>query len=125
MMRTRRTRQHLLASWTAERQRQMNRITNMIVIILFIFLITEMPMGVLGILMMINDIKFFYECQTKLKRFPQLTTLINSSYNAFCYFLISTQYRRTLKSLLVYRVTDREPAVDREANCALKTNGDL
>lgn len=88
----------------------MNRITNMIMVILFIFLITEMPMGVMGILAMINDYEFFFECQTKLRRFPQLTALINSSYNTFCYLIMSTQYRKTLKLIVGKSCNQANPA---------------
>ena len=98
-----RSRQRILTHGKDKKQEQANLITKAIIVILLMFLITEIPMAVTVILWILSQRgvlrNITLACNDMLDRFLPLALLVNSSYNIFCYMLLSTQYNETLKLL--------------------------
>lgn len=74
-----------------------DRTTKMLLAVLLLFLITEFPQGILGLLsldLMLGK-KFFYECYTPLGDLIDIVTLFNSAINFILYCVMSKKFRET------------------------------
>ena len=92
-----------------------NQITTLTLLIAFVFSITDIPIVVSGMFSFPHDSRILHPDQTAagvgpdhcdllvsliLSEIVPMTLLISSSYTIFCFFIMNTQYRDTLKFLL-------------------------
>lgn len=85
-----------------EKEKQTDRTTRMLLAVLFLFLATEVPQGILGSLTLFFGEKFFIDCYQKLGDIADMLALTNSAINFALYYVMSRQFRITFKSLLNY-----------------------
>lgn len=70
--------------------------TKMLIILLIIFLATELPPGILAFsFALIKSKKFFVECYNPVRSFLNLNEYISSSVGLFIYLSMSSQFRQT------------------------------
>ena len=85
----------------SEKIKEYNRTTIMLVLVCFLFFITEFPQGVLAFLSIIFESKNFYEnVYVKLGDMMDIITLLNSAVNFILYCLMSHVFRETFKNVL-------------------------
>ncbi|KAG7202532.1 hypothetical protein KM043_009732 [Ampulex compressa] len=82
-----------------DKEKQTDRTTMMLLAVLLLFLITELPQGVLGLLSVIIGPSFFHTCYIMLGDVIDILTLINSAINFILYCLMSRQFRMTFHHL--------------------------
>ncbi|XP_074094196.1 G-protein coupled receptor dmsr-1 isoform X9 [Cotesia typhae] len=82
-----------------DKQRQTDRTTKMLLAVLLLFLLTEFPQGVLGLLSVILGSGFFRTCYVKLGEMMDVLALINSAINFILYCAMSRQFRMTFSQL--------------------------
>ncbi|KAK0174266.1 hypothetical protein PV327_011058 [Microctonus hyperodae] len=82
-----------------EKERQTDRTTRMLLAVLLLFLLTEFPQGVLGLLSGILGNGFFRTCYVKLGELMDILALINSAINFILYCAMSRQFRTTFSQL--------------------------
>ncbi|KAL1140966.1 hypothetical protein AAG570_000892 [Ranatra chinensis] len=83
----------------AEKERQTDRTTRMLLAVLALFLITEFPQGILGLLTALLGRGFFISCYQKLGDVMDVMALINSAINFMIYCAMSRQFRTTFSLL--------------------------
>lgn len=86
-----------------DKEKQTDRTTKMLLAILLLFLLTEFPQGVLGLLSVILGPKFFKKCYINLGEVMDILALINSAINFILYCAMSRQFRMTFKQLFCKR----------------------
>ncbi|XP_064122446.1 LOW QUALITY PROTEIN: G-protein coupled receptor dmsr-1-like [Macrobrachium nipponense] len=79
-------------------EKQADRVTKMLLAILFLFLASEVPQGILGLLTVIPDSGFF-PCYQKLGEIMDMLVLFNSAINFLLYCAMSQQFRDTFTEL--------------------------
>jgi hypothetical protein len=72
-----------------------DRTTRMLLAVLLLFLITEFPQGILGLLSGLLDESFFRTCYMPLGDFMDFAALLNSALNFPLYCAMSTIFRQT------------------------------
>lgn len=82
-----------------EKERQTDRTTRMLLAVLLLFLITEFPQGILGLLSVVLGPAFFNHCYLKLGEVMDILALINSAINFILYCAMSRQFRTTFNVL--------------------------
>lgn len=82
-----------------EKERQTDRTTRMLLAVLLLFLLTEFPQGILGMLSVVLGQRFFRECYNKLGEVMDILALINSAINFILYCSMSRQFRQTFSLL--------------------------
>ncbi|KAF7410168.1 hypothetical protein HZH68_004549 [Vespula germanica] len=87
------------ANRNMDKERQTDRTTMMLLAVLLLFLLTELPQGVLGLLSVILGSSFFHTCYVMLGDVIDILTLINSAINFILYCTMSRQFRTTFKQL--------------------------
>ena len=107
---------------SAEAERQAERVTRMLLAILILFLVSEVPQGILGLLSGIPQAGFF-KCYRNLGDVMDMLTLFNSAINFILYCVMSQQFRTTFKDLCS-QCTDRLGG-SRCRNCCKKENPSL
>ncbi|XP_058121989.1 G-protein coupled receptor dmsr-1-like [Anopheles ziemanni] len=98
-----------------DKERQTDRTTRMLLAVLLLFLITEFPQGILGLLSAVLENDFFYNCYLKLGDVMDVLALVNSAINFILYCSMSRQFRSTFNDLFRPRLLDRWIAVPLEA----------
>ncbi|KAL0111901.1 hypothetical protein PUN28_013247 [Cardiocondyla obscurior] len=86
-----------------DKERQTDRTTMMLLAVLLLFLVTEMPQGILGLLSVILGPSFFNTCYVMLGDVIDILTLINSAINFILYCTMSRQFRTTFNQLFCNR----------------------
>lgn len=81
----------------SDKEKQTDRTTRMLLAVLILFLATEFPQGILGLLSIIFKEKFFEDCYQKLGEIVDILALINSAINFFLYYAMSRQFRTTFQ----------------------------
>lgn len=71
----------------------------LLVAVLILFLITEFPQGILGLMSGVMEICFFNACYPPFGEAMDLLALVNASTDFVLYGLMSRQFRTTFKSL--------------------------
>ncbi|XP_059225597.1 uncharacterized protein LOC106091488 [Stomoxys calcitrans] len=94
-------------SKTLEKEKQTDRTTRMLLAVLLLFLITEFPQGILGLLNTILGDPFYMQCYLKLSDLMDILALINSSINFILYCSMSRQFRTTFALLFRPKFLDR------------------
>ncbi|XP_071526788.1 G-protein coupled receptor dmsr-1-like [Panulirus ornatus] len=82
----------------ADAEKQADRVTKMLLAILVLFLASEVPQGILGLLTVIPDSGFF-PCYQKLGEIMDMLVLFNSAINFLLYCAMSQQFRDTFSEL--------------------------
>lgn len=119
LLETKRRRQQLIAASGAvgkhstrssrflEKERQTDRTTTMLLAVLLLFLLTEFPQGILGLLSVWFGENFFQNCYQKLGEVMDILALINSAINFILYCTMSRQFRSTFSALFRPSMLDR------------------
>lgn len=81
----------------------------LLVAVLLLFLITEFPQGILGLLSAIMGKCFFSRCYSLFGELMDLLALINAAVGFVLYGLMSKQFRTSFKSLFLRR---RAPPIE-------------
>ncbi|XP_073846179.1 G-protein coupled receptor dmsr-1 isoform X2 [Musca autumnalis] len=97
--------QHLQkhASRIPKCDRRTDRTTMLLVAVLILFLLTEFPQGILGLMSGIMEKCFFEVCYQVFGEVMDLLALINAAVDFVLYGLMSKQFRTTFKSLFFKR----------------------
>ena len=95
------------SSRVMEKERQTDRTTRMLLAVLLLFLLTEFPQGILGLLSVWLGDKFFENCYQKLGEVMDVLALINSAINFILYCSMSRQFRSTFNQLFRPSMLDR------------------
>ncbi|KAH8278271.1 hypothetical protein KR044_009434, partial [Drosophila immigrans] len=90
-----------------EKEKQTDRTTRMLLAVLLLFLITEFPQGIMGLLNVLLGDAFLMECYLKLSDLMDILALINSSINFILYCSMSRQFRSTFTLLFRPRWFDK------------------
>ncbi|KAH8272386.1 hypothetical protein KR018_002410 [Drosophila ironensis] len=90
-----------------EKEKQTDRTTRMLLAVLLLFLITEFPQGIMGLLNALLGDAFFTQCYLKLSDLMDILALINSSINFILYCSMSRQFRSTFALLFRPRWLDK------------------
>ncbi|BFF99014.1 uncharacterized protein DMAD_07020 [Drosophila madeirensis] len=90
-----------------EKEKQTDRTTRMLLAVLLLFLITEFPQGIMGLLNALLGDAFFLQCYLKLSDLMDILALINSSINFILYCSMSRQFRTTFTLLFRPRWLDK------------------
>ncbi|KAL7648890.1 UNVERIFIED_CONTAM: hypothetical protein RMT77_000824 [Armadillidium vulgare] len=93
------TRRAALTKKKAESEKQADRVTKMLLAILILFLISEVPQGILGLLYILPN-SGFTSCYEKLGEIMDMLVLFNSAVNFLLYCSMSQQFRDTFKELI-------------------------
>ena len=73
----------------------------LLVAVLLLFLVTEFPQGILGLLSGVMQKCFFKACYPPFGELMDLLALINAAIDFVLYGLMSKQFRTTFKSLFI------------------------
>ncbi|XP_076657005.1 G-protein coupled receptor dmsr-1 [Halictus rubicundus] len=88
-----------------------DRTTNMLVAVLLLFLVTEIPQGVLGLLSGVLGDCFFRTCYHNLGELMDILALLNGAINFILYCSMSRQFRTTFGQLFKPRIMKKwQPA---------------
>ncbi|KAL9907880.1 myosuppressin receptor 1 isoform 1-T6 [Glossina fuscipes fuscipes] len=90
-----------------EKEKQTDRTTRMLLAVLLLFLITEFPQGILGLLNIVLGRDFLMQCYLRLSDLMDILALINSSINFILYCSMSRQFRTTFALLFRPKFLDR------------------
>ena len=71
----------------------------MLLAVLILFLLTEVPQGILGLLAMTCGDKFLTDCYQKLGDVMDMLAVTNSAFNFVVYYIMSRQFRTAFKSI--------------------------
>ncbi|KAK6637426.1 hypothetical protein RUM44_007843 [Polyplax serrata] len=88
----------------SNRERQSHRATKMLLVVLLLFLITESPQGILGLLSYSLGDMFYTSCYHPLGDVLDFLALFNSSTNFMIYCTMSRQFRVTFSLLFKPKV---------------------
>lgn len=84
-----------------------DRTTRMLLAVLFLFLVTEFPQGILALLSGILGDAFFTNCYGHLGELMDILALINGAINFILYCVMSRQFRQTFNRLFRSRLMDK------------------
>ncbi|XP_062708674.1 G-protein coupled receptor dmsr-1 [Aedes albopictus] len=87
--------------------RRADRTTTLLVAVLLLFLLTEFPQGILGLLSGILEKCFFKRCYALFGEVMDLLALINAAIGFVLYGLMSKQFRTSFKSVFCKTPTHR------------------
>uniref|UniRef100_A0A182T693 G-protein coupled receptors family 1 profile domain-containing protein n=1 Tax=Anopheles maculatus TaxID=74869 RepID=A0A182T693_9DIPT len=87
--------------------RRADRTTTLLVAVLLLFLFTEFPQGILGLLSGILEKCFFRRCYGLFGEVMDLLALINAAIGFVLYGLMSKQFRTSFKSVFFKTPTHR------------------
>uniref|UniRef100_A0A0A9WNR0 FMRFamide receptor n=1 Tax=Lygus hesperus TaxID=30085 RepID=A0A0A9WNR0_LYGHE len=82
-----------------ENDRTTDRTTKMLLAVLLLFLITELPQGILGLLSLFFGRRFFERCYVRVGDIMDILALLNSAINFILYCTMSRQFRKTFSLL--------------------------
>lgn len=85
----------------ADKERQTDRTTRMLLAVLMLFLITEFPQGILGLLTLLLGKRFFQDCYQNMGEVMDMLALVNSAINFILYCVMSRQFRNTFSLLFL------------------------
>lgn len=86
-----------------------DRTTRMLVVVLLLFLMTEIPQGVLGLLSAVLGNCFFRYCYHKLGEVMDILALLNGSINFILYCSMSRQFRMIFGQLFKPKIMKKWP----------------
>lgn len=80
-------------------ERRADRTTKMLVAVLFLFLITEFPQGIFGLLVGMKGKCFFLKCYQSMGEVMDILALLNGSINFILYCCMNQMFRTTFSQL--------------------------
>ncbi|XP_068620715.1 G-protein coupled receptor dmsr-1-like isoform X2 [Battus philenor] len=83
--------------------RRTDRTTKMLLAVLLLFLLTEFPQGIMGLMSGILGLCFFKRCYNLFGEIMDLLALVNGAINFILYCTMSRQFRLTFRQLLLQR----------------------
>lgn len=83
--------------------RRADRTTTLLVAVLLLFLITEFPQGILGLMSGLSTKCFFQKCYAIFGEVMDLLALINAAVGFVLYGLMSKQFRTNFKAIFIKR----------------------
>lgn len=96
-------------------ERRADRTTKMLVAVLVLFLITEFPQGVFGMLMGLRGKCFFLKCYQLFGDVMDMLALINGSINFILYCCMNRMFRATFGQMFTRKILDKwSPPVQSE-----------
>ncbi|XP_034483311.1 sex peptide receptor [Drosophila innubila] len=110
-------------SKTLEKEKQTDRTTRMLLAVLLLFLITEFPQGIMGLLNTVLGDAFLMQCYLKLSDVIDVMALINSSINFILYCSMSKQFRSTFTLLFRPKFLDKWMPVAQDEVAATRADG--
>ncbi|KAG5667616.1 hypothetical protein PVAND_015590 [Polypedilum vanderplanki] len=81
--------------------KQADRTTRMLIAVLLLFLITEFPQGIMGLLSAVLHHNFYIHCYQRLGDLMDFLALLNSSINFILYCTMSRQFRETFTKIFL------------------------
>lgn len=84
---------------SAKSDRRADRTTALLVAVLLLFLVTEIPQGILGLLSGLSKKCFFKKCYALFGETMDLLALINAAIGFVLYGLMSKQFRTNFKAV--------------------------
>ncbi|XP_063982124.1 G-protein coupled receptor dmsr-1 [Diachasmimorpha longicaudata] len=94
-------------------ERRADRTTRMLVAVLLLFLVTEIPQGILGLLSGILGDCFFRNCYHNFGEIMDILALLNGAINFILYCSMSRQFRMTFGQLFKPRIMNKwQPATN-------------
>ncbi|XP_029406814.2 probable G-protein coupled receptor 139 [Bactrocera dorsalis] len=112
-------------SKTLEKEKQTDRTTRMLLAVLLLFLITEFPQGIMGLLNTMLGDAFLMQCYLKLSDIMDILALLNSSINFILYCSMSRQFRTTFTKLFRPKFLDKWLPVAQDDEGGTGANGRL
>lgn len=95
----------------SKNEKHADRTTRMLVAVLLLFLITEIPQGVLGLLSGILGDCFFRNCYHNFGEVMDILALLNGAINFILYCLMSRQFRTSFEQLFKPKIMKKcQPA---------------
>ncbi|XP_078033982.1 G-protein coupled receptor dmsr-1 [Augochlora pura] len=94
----------LLPRKPSKSDKRADRTTNMLVAVLLLFLVTEIPQGVLGLLSGVLGDCFFRTCYHNFGELMDILALLNGAINFILYCSMSRQFRTTFGQLFKPRI---------------------
>ncbi|XP_070508934.1 G-protein coupled receptor dmsr-1-like [Chironomus tepperi] len=94
---------HQMSEKLLTKKKQADRTTRMLIAVLLLFLITEFPQGVAGLLSAVLHHDFYLYCYQKLGDLMDFLALLNSSINFILYCSMSRQFRETFALIFLPR----------------------
>ena len=88
-----------------------DRTTRMLLAVLFLFLLTEFPQGILALLSGILGDDFFNNCYRQLNELMDILALINGAINFILYCVMSSQFRDTFHRIVKPILPKRKTAI--------------
>lgn len=82
---------------TSSRKRKTDRTTRLLIVILLLFVLTELPQGIITMVAAVLGTDFFEHCYTPLGEVMDLLALTNCTVNFVLYCLMSRQFRITFR----------------------------
>ncbi|KAH8366075.1 hypothetical protein KR093_008857, partial [Drosophila rubida] len=110
-------------SKTLEKEKQTDRTTRMLLAVLLLFLITEFPQGIMGLLNVLLGDAFLMECYLRLSDLMDVLALVNSSINFILYCSMSKQFRSTFTLLFRPKFLDKWLPVAQDELAATRADG--
>ncbi|XP_054283627.1 G-protein coupled receptor dmsr-1-like [Macrosteles quadrilineatus] len=95
-------------------EKRVDRTTRMLVAVLLLFLITEVPQGVLGLLSGTLGRQFFKNCYHQFGELMDILALINGAINFILYCSMSQQFRTTFSQLFKPKMLSKWAPPDTE-----------
>lgn len=92
---------YILTFRPSKGHKRADRTTMLLVAVLLLFLITEFPQGILGLLSGILERCFFKKCYNSFGEMMDLLALINAAVGFVLYGLMSKQFRTSFKSVFL------------------------
>lgn len=80
-----------------------DRTTKMLLAVLLLFLVTELPQGILGMMSGLLGKCFFDKCYNLFGELMDFLALLNGAINFILYCSMSRQFRQTFRTLLLQR----------------------
>ncbi|XP_046401721.1 G-protein coupled receptor dmsr-1-like isoform X2 [Ischnura elegans] len=96
--------------------RRADRTTGMLLAVLLLFLLSEVPQGVLGLLSVIIGKRFFQDCYHRLGEAMDLLVLANGAVNFVVYYTMSRQFRDTFSSVFCRRAAIKGTPSEEDGN---------
>ncbi|CAG9795777.1 unnamed protein product [Diatraea saccharalis] len=84
-----------------------DRTTKMLLAVLLLFLLTELPQGILGLMSGLLGWCFFKMCYNRIGEVMDILALLNGSINFILYCSMSRQFRQTFRQLILQAPLNR------------------
>lgn len=105
-----------------KKNNRIDRTTNILIAVLTLFIITELPQGILGLLSVILGKHFFKTCYASLGDLMDILALVNGAVDFILYCIMSKQFRKTFGQLFKPRIFSNVHVVQTQEGDMVTTN---